>query len=63
MDLCLELGWGVVPDGRVFAVGIVVAFDVLEDFGASVAGVLKAAVLKHFELEGADEGFGPGVVM
>ncbi len=42
--------------------GVVVSFDVFEDFGAGVAGVLKASALKHFVLEGADEGLGPGVV-
>ena len=63
MDLGLELARGFVSDGRVFAVGVVVTFDVFEDFGAGVAGVLEASVLKHFELEGADEGLGPGVVV
>ena len=43
--------------------GIVVAVDVLEDFEPGVGGVLKAAALKHFGLEGAEEGFGPGIVV
>jgi len=47
----------------VFAVGVVVAFDVIEDFGLGIAGVLEASVLKHFELEGPNEGLGPGVVV
>jgi len=47
----------------VFAVGIIVTFDVLEEFGLGIDGVLEASVLKHFELEGPDEGLGPRVVV
>lgn len=46
-----------------FAASIVVGFDVGENFGAGVAGVDKGAALEHFGLEGAHEGFGPGVVI
>ena len=63
MDLSLELDGGFVSDGGVFAVGVVVTFDVLEDFDAGVVGVLEASALEHFVFEGADEGFGPGVVV
>lgn len=42
--------------------GIVVAFDVFEDFGAGFAGIFETTILKHFVLEGADEGFAPSVV-
>src|SRR5215208_7246928 len=52
-----------VTESGVFAAGIVVAFNELEDLNTSVVGVLEAAALKHFELEGADERFGPGVVI
>ena len=54
---------GLITEGGVFAVGVVVALDVLEDFGLSVGGGLEAAALEHFVFEGADEGFGPGVVV
>ena len=47
--MSFELVWGFVTDRRVFAVGVVVAFDVVEDFETSVSGVLEAAVLEHFE--------------
>ena len=59
----LELARGFVAEGRVFAVGVVVTFDVIEDFGLGVVGVLEASVLKHFEFESPDEGFSPGVVV
>ena len=59
----LELARGFIAEGRVFAVGVIVTFDVIEDFGLGVAGVLEAAVLKHFEFQGADEGLSPGVVV
>ena len=42
---------------------IVVAVDVFEDLGSGVIGILEAAALKHLVLEGADEGFGAGVVV
>ena len=45
------------------AVGVVVAFDVVEDFQAGIISVFKAAALEHLALEGADEGLGPGVVV
>ena len=54
----LELARGFVAEGRVLAVGVVVAFDVIEDFGSGVVGILEASVLKHFEFESPDEGFG-----
>jgi hypothetical protein len=37
------------------------AYDVLEDFEASVGGVLETSALEHFVFQGSDEGFGPGV--
>ena len=46
-----------------FAAGVVVGFDVGEDFGAGAVGVDKGAALEHFGFEGAHEGFGPGVVI
>ncbi len=52
-----------VTEGRVFAVGVVVAFDVIEDFCPRVRGVLEASVLEHFEFERSDEGFGPGAIV
>jgi len=61
--LGFELVGGFVSDRRVFAVGVVVTLDVFEDFDASVVGVLEAATLEHLVLEGADEGFGPSVVV
>ena len=47
----LELGWGKVVEGGVFAVGIVVSFDEGEEFGAGVGGGEEAAILEHFGLE------------
>ena len=59
----LELARGFVAKGRVFAMGVVVTFDVIEDLGVGICGVLEAAVLKHFDFEGPDEGLGPCVVV
>lgn len=61
MDLGRELVRGLVTDGRVFAVGVVVAFAVIEAFCASVAGVLEAALLEPCEFARSAEGLGPGV--
>jgi len=63
VDLGFELVWSFVSDRRVFAVGIVVAFDVFEDFGAGVSGVLEATILKHLALDGSDAGLRPSVVV
>ena len=46
-----------------FAAGVVVGFDLGEDFGAGVVGVDEGAALEHLGFEGAHEGFGPGVVI
>ena len=45
-----ELGWGEVAEGGVFAVGVVVALDVIEDFQCGRRRRLKAAALKHLAL-------------
>src|SRR6476660_6026887 len=58
-----EAMWGLVPERGVFAVGIVVAIDVVEDFGVGIGGILKDAALEHLSLEGADEGLRPGVLV
>src|SRR5215207_11432255 len=59
----LELDWRLVVEGGVLAVGVVVAVDEVEDFRAGVGSVLEDAALEHLELEGADEGLGPGIVV
>ena len=46
-----------------FSVGVVVAFDVFEDFCLGIIGIFEATILKHFEFESSDEGFGPGVLV
>ena len=46
-----------------FAVGVVVSFDVGDGFGACSVGVEEGASLKHFRFEGVHEGFGPSVVI
>ena len=46
-----------------FALMIVVAFDVFEEFQPSIRGIFKTAALKHLALEGAHEGFRPGVII
>ena len=43
--------------------GVVVAFDVGEEFGEGVSAVDEAAALEHFGLEAADGRFAPGVVV
>src|SRR3954465_15810971 len=63
MEVGFEGHWGFVAEGGVFAVSVVVAFDVGEDFELSVGGGFEAAALEHLALEGGDEGFGPGVVI
>jgi len=44
-------------------VSVVVAFDVFEDFDAGVGRIFEASVLKHFELNSADAGLGPSIVI
>jgi hypothetical protein len=62
-DWGFELGWRLVAEGGVLAVVSVVGIDVGEDLGARIVGIDEAAVLKHFGIQGAHEGFGPGVVI
>lgn len=50
-------------DGGVFALAVVVAIDVLNEFELCVDGVFKAAALEHLALEAAHEGFCPGFVI
>ena len=45
VKLGLKLARGLVSDGRVFALGVVVAFDVIEDFNSSVPCILEAFIL------------------
>src|ERR1041385_4119770 len=63
MELSFELAWGEVMESGVFAVSVVVALDVFEDFDLGIGGRVEAAALEHFVFEGAEEGFGPGVVV
>ena len=46
-----------------FSVGIVIGLDVIEEFGFGVGEGLEASILEHLVFEGADEGFGPCVVI
>ena len=43
--------------------GIVVGFDVSEEFDTSIGVPDERAILEHFGFEGADEGLSPGVGM
>lgn len=45
------------------AVRIVVAVDVIEEFGLRVLQVEERAALEHFAFEGGDERFGPGIIV
>jgi hypothetical protein len=63
MGLGFELVGGEVSEGVVFALMIVVAFDVFEEFQPSIRGIFKTASLKHLALEGAHEGFRLGVII
>ena len=63
VDLSFELGWGEIAEGGVFALRVVVAFDVVKDFQARIGGIFKAAALQHLAFERADEGLAPGVVI
>src|SRR3954468_9175487 len=58
-----ELVGSLVLEGGVLAVGVVVAVDEIEDFDVGVGAVLENPALEHFELESADEGFRPSVVI
>jgi hypothetical protein len=58
-----ELAGGLVLERGVFAVSVVVAVDIIEEFGPGVSGVLEDAALKHFVFESTDEGFRPGIVV
>ena len=46
---------GLVSEGGMFAVGVIVALNVVEDCGAGVAGVLEASALEYCVFAGADE--------
>ena len=59
----LESGGGLVSEGGVFSVGVVVGFDVGEDFYAGIGVIDEGAVLEHFGFQGAHEGLGPCVVI
>lgn len=63
MEFDLKLARRLVSESRVFAVGIVVTFDVFEDFCPCVPGRLEASVLEHFEFERSNEGLCPSVVV
>ena len=63
MGLGFELVGGEVSESGMFALMIVVAFDVFEEFQPSIRGIFKTAALKHLALEGAHEGFRPGVII
>ena len=63
VDESLERGGGFVSEGGVFSMGVVVGFDVGEEFDAGIGVGDERAVGKHLGLEGADEGLGPGVVI
>src|SRR3954454_16661171 len=59
----LEFDRGLVAEGGVLAVSVVVPVDEVENFGPGIGGVLKDGALEHLELEGADEGLGPRIVV
>ena len=59
----LESGGRLVSEGGVFSVGVVVGFDVGEEFDAGIGVSDEGAVLEHFGFQGAHEGLGPGVVI
>ena len=59
----LESGGGLVSEGGVFSVGVVVGFDVGEDLYSGIGVSDERAVLEHFGFQGAHEGLGPGVVI
>ncbi len=56
----LELDWGFVAQRGVFAVGIVVGFDVGEDLHTGVGVVDEAAALEHFAFQGGGSSGRPG---
>jgi len=57
-----EVDGRVVVDGGVPPLRVVPGFDELEDGGGELASVVPAAPVQQFELEGAEERFGHGVV-
>ena len=59
----LERGGRFVSEGGVFAVGVIIGFDVGEDPYPGIGVGDERAVLEHPGFEGADEGLGPGVVI
>lgn len=59
----LELIRGLVVERGVSAVGVIVEFDVREELDAGVVPVEEASALEHLRFEGADERFGPGIVV
>jgi len=63
VDIGLELSWGLVGEGGVFAVGIVVGVDIGEEFDPSVALGEEGAALEQLGFEGADERLCPSVVI
>jgi len=47
---------------RIATQSLLFCFDEFEDFGPGIFGIFETTILKHFEFESADEGFGPGVL-
>ncbi len=62
-EIRLELSWGKIAQGGMLSAGVVVSFDVGEEFDIGVGLVDKAAALKHLGFDGADDAFGPRVVV
>ena len=59
----LEFAGSLVAQRRVFAVRVVVAFDVFEELGAGVFLGVETPVLQHLVLQGSNERLGPCVVV
>src|SRR4051812_28346467 len=61
--LVFEVNGRKIIQGTVSALAIVEGFDVIEDFGASLAVGSEVAAIDQFEFESAPEAFHGGVVV
>ncbi len=62
-DIGLKLGGCWVVEGRVFAIHVVVGFDVREDFCPIVSSVDDTTAVEHFGFQCSYKGFRPGIVI
>ncbi len=53
LDFGFELGWGLIAEGGMFSVVVVVGINEIKNLGACIGLIEEAAVLEHVAFEGA----------